>query len=235
MINVKFLLLHLLQAVGESDEYFVSGSLSFLPLLGSYRQPAHDVDAAVAQELFQKRKPLFGSAKQLHFLRLSEVAIAAESRLAKALAPQTSFVHIDGPNGLLDLSCYRRGARGLLFSLGAGLTLEVPHAVTARFRMLSWEGVSYQAGPPELAFIPKAAWYLRARPALSGRSGADLKHLEDLKRLVRIVDWDFVRQLLEQGGLRWFGYRLPGRISSWFDPFAASEVLALRDRAIYPD
>jgi hypothetical protein len=228
MTNIKLLLLHLLNAVGESDEYFVSGSLSFLPLIGNYRQPAHDVDAAIAQELFQKRKHLFGSAEHIRFLRLSEVAIAAESRLARAVTPQTSFVHIDSPNGLLDLSCYRREAQGLIFSLGAELTLEVPGAVTERFRLLSWEGVTYRAGPPELAFIPKAVWYLRTRATLREQYDSDLKHLEDLKRLMRIIDWDFVRQLLEQGGLRWFGRRLPESFRPWLDPFAANEILELK-------
>ncbi|MFQ5824175.1 MAG: hypothetical protein ACE5JB_08990 [bacterium] len=53
------LLKKLLQLMGKSDEYFVSGSLSFLPLLGNYRPPLHDVDAAIARDLFQARRHMF--------------------------------------------------------------------------------------------------------------------------------------------------------------------------------
>jgi hypothetical protein len=49
-------LLRLLQDwTAGSEEYFVSGSLSFLPVLGSYREPGHDVDVAVSQGLFTAR------------------------------------------------------------------------------------------------------------------------------------------------------------------------------------
>jgi hypothetical protein len=43
-IDVDGLLSSLLRIVGESEDYFVSGSLSFLPLTGRYREPEHDVD-----------------------------------------------------------------------------------------------------------------------------------------------------------------------------------------------
>jgi hypothetical protein len=226
-LRVKSLLTRLLEVVGDSTEYFVSGSLSFLPLLASYRRPVHDVDAAVAQELFHARTSLFHSSERIRYLHLSEVAIASESRLAKALSPRTGFVHVDVADGLLDLSCYRRVAGRFIFPLGAGLTLEVPEVITERFRSLSWEGISYQAAPPELAFIPKAVWYLRNRHALRETSDPDSKHLEDIRHLVRIIDWGFVRQLLGRGGLRWLGYRLPGPLRSRLDPFAMSELMRL--------
>jgi hypothetical protein len=227
MANTTRLLPRLLELVGDSDEYFVSGSLSFLPLLGNYRQPVHDVDAAISQELFQKRKHLFGPTEEIRFLSLAEVAVASESPLAKVFSPRTGFVHVDGPDGLLDLSCYCRNERGFVFSLGGGLSLEIPGFIADRFRVLSWEGISYQAGPPESAFIPKAVWYLQTQHASLKPDDPNVKHLEDLKRLVKIIDWDFVRQLLTQGGLRWFGCRLPKRL----DPFKADEILALQHRA----
>jgi hypothetical protein len=228
MVNVKFLLTRLLRIVGDSDEYFVSGSLSFLPLLGNYRQPEHDVDAAIAQELFQTRKRLFGPTERIRFLPLSEVAIATESRLARILAPRTGFVHVDGPDGLLDLSCYRRDERGFVFSLGAGFTLEIPGAIAERFRWLSWEGVSYQAGPPELAFIPKAVWYLKTESGLGKQDRLGSKHLEDINRLKKIIDWDFVGYLLERGGLYWLEHRLPKAIRSRLDPFSVKGIMSLR-------
>jgi hypothetical protein len=232
MVNTKSLLTRLLEIAGDSTEYFVSGSLSFLPLLGNYRRPVHDVDAAIARELFHARKSLFRPSEHIRYLRLSEVAIAAESRLAKALSPRTDFVHVDGADGLLDLSCYRRGAGGFSFSLGAGLTLEVPEMITERFRSLSWEGISYRAAPPELAFIPKAVWYLRNRRVLQDTNNPDLKHLEDIKHLTKIIDWGFVRQLLGRGGLRWLGYRLPGPLRSRLDPFAGDEIMRLQHAAL---
>lgn len=232
MVNAKSLLIRLLEIVGDSTEYFVSGSLSFLPLLGSYRQPARDVDAAIAQELFNARKYLFHPSERIRHLPLSEVAIASESSFAKALSPQTGFVHVDVAGGLLDLSCYRREAGRFIFPLGVGLTLAVPEVITERFRSLSWEGISYQAAPPELAFIPKAVWYLRHRRLRRKINDPDLKHLEDLKHLVRIIDWSFVQQLLERGGLRWSGYRLPETLRTRLDPFATDEIMRLQNKEI---
>lgn len=232
MVDAKSLLVRLLQVVGDSTEYFVSGSLSFLPLAGNYRQPIHDVDAAIAQELFQAKNFLFRPSESVRYLSLSEVAIASESPFAKALFPRTQFIHVDGPDGLLDLACYRREAGRFIFPLGAGLTLEVPEMIAERFRLLTWDGVSYQAAPPELAFIPKAVWYLRNRPALRKPDDSALKHLEDVKRLVTIVDWEFVLQLLERGGLSWLGHRLPEPIRSWADPFAVDEIMRLQESEI---
>lgn len=233
MVNAKSLLIRLLEIVGDSTEYFVSGSLSFLPLVGSYRQPVHDVDAAIAQELFHARKHLFRPSEGIRHLPLSEVAIASESSFAKALSPQTEFVHVDVAGGLLDLSCYRREAGRFIFSLGVGLTLEVSDVITERFRSLSWEGISYRAAPPELAFIPKAVWYLRNRQLRQKINHPDLKHLEDLKHLVRIIDWSFVQQLLERGGLRWLGHRLPEPLRTWLDPFATDEIMRLQNNVIH--
>jgi len=99
MVEAKSLLIRLLQIVGDSLEYFVSGSLSFLPLAGNYRQPIHDVDAAIAYDLFQAKKFLFRPFESVRHLSLSEVAIASESPFAKALFLRTQFIHVDGPTG----------------------------------------------------------------------------------------------------------------------------------------
>ncbi|MEW6206887.1 MAG: hypothetical protein AB1631_00865 [Acidobacteriota bacterium] len=232
MVSTKSLLIRLLEIVGDSAEYFVSGSLSFLPLTGNYRQPAHDLDAAISKELFHARKHLFHPSEHIHYLSLSEVAIASESSFARAFSPQTEFVHVDGVDGLLDLSCYRRKAGRFIFALGAGLALEIPEVITERFRLLNWEGISYQAAPPELAFIPKAVWYLRNKHLSEEMNSPDRKHFEDMRHLVKIIDWGFVSQLLEQGGVRWLGYKLPEPIKSWVDPFAADEIMMLQNKEI---
>jgi hypothetical protein len=230
MVNVKQLLIQLLNIVGDSDEYFVSGSLSFLPLLGNFRQPLHDVDAAISEELFQNLISVFNSEQRISYLRLSEVAVASNSTIAGVLWPRTGFVHVDGPNGLLDLSCYRRNKRGYIFTLGGGFTLEVPEMIKEGFRQLSWEGIRYQAGPPELAFIPKAVWYLQTESKSGGKERIESKHMEDIREMIKIIDWEFTQCLLERGGLRWLGRRLPRAIGRRVDPFQASEILSLRDR-----
>jgi len=228
-VNAKHLLARLLEITQGSEEYFVSGSLSFLPLLGNYRAPEHDVDAAIARESFDRRRSRLAPGERVRFLRLAEVAVAGASPLAQFFSPRTSFTHLETPDGLLDLACYRRGARGFVFSLGAGITLELPDLVRGRFRRLSWDGLEYQAGPPELAFLPKAGWYLWAE---SGRCPLpDAKTLGDLRRLQEIVDWDFVHELLEKGGARWLGRRLPSVLRR-LDPSTYVDVMSLRGRAI---
>jgi hypothetical protein len=204
--------MRLQELVGNSKEYFVSGSLSFLPLLDNYRQP-HDVDVAISRKLFQARRSVFGPSADVRILRLSEVAIAEGFSIARVLTPRTGFVHVFTPDGLLDMSCYSRTPHGFVFSLGFTLTLEVPGMIQERFRLLSWEDVSYQAGPPELAFIPKAVSYLRT--GFERRK----QDRQDLKLLSSLVDWDFIQKLLDDGGLRWFGHRLPKPIRTALDPF----------------
>ncbi len=225
MFNAKALLTRLLQIVGDSDEYFVSGSLSFLPLLDNYRYPKHDVDAAIAKELFQTRKQLFRASESISFLSLSELAVASNSSLTRLIAPRTAFIHVDGPDGLLDLSAYEIGECNFRFSLGAGLTLQIPETIKERFQILNWEGISYQAGPPELAFIPKAVWYLEKEARFLEKDPAELKHLQDLTRMIEIIDWDFIRHLLARGGLYWMGFPLRK-----LSPFKTSEILSLRHR-----
>ncbi|MFQ5888659.1 MAG: hypothetical protein ACE5JR_01265 [Gemmatimonadota bacterium] len=226
--NAGLLLERLLETVAGSDDYFVSGSLSFLPLLGNCRQPEHDVDAAIERGVFERGKRVLSAVERIRVLRLSEVAIASELRLPRLLSPRTGFVHVTGPLGLLDVSCYRKRKNALVFTLGAGLTLEVPASVMGRCRDLSWEGVRYRAGPPELAFIPKAVSHLRARARRKGSRSPERTNDPDVRRLARIVDWNYVAELLEEGGLRWMGRHLPPAVASRIDPFGGSEILSLR-------
>ena len=79
MSDIKGLLIRPLQIVGNSDDYFVAGSLSFLPLLGNYREPQHDVDVAIAQDLFSKQAHTLSPQEHIRWLLLSEVAIAGQS------------------------------------------------------------------------------------------------------------------------------------------------------------
>jgi hypothetical protein len=50
--NTKRLLQTILAAVDSDNDYFISGSLSFLPLLDYYRWPGHDIDFSISQYTF---------------------------------------------------------------------------------------------------------------------------------------------------------------------------------------
>lgn len=191
-MRIRRVLETVLRIVGESPEYFVSGSLSFLPLLPRYREPKHDVDVGVSVELFRQHRAEFEAAGHLHVLRLSEVAIADASPVTWLLAPRTKFVHIATPDGLIDLSQYRLRSNGIEIFLGAGLTLRVPRTVLERVRMLQWQGLSCRAGPPELAILPKALWYLAWKESGADPTPVEQKHLVDLRNASVLVDWEFL-------------------------------------------
>lgn len=213
-MDAALVLRRLLELVGESRDYFVTGSLSFLPLVGRYRAPDHDVDAAVARPIAAARLQGAGSVRQLG---LWEVALAGDRILGRLLPVRTAWVHVEGPGGLLDLALYERRRDGLSFSLGAGLTLRLPSAVEGRVRELEWDGVGYRAAPVELAFVPKAAAHVRGR---SERTRDE----QDLRRLLPLVDWQFVAELVGQGGVFWLGRKLPGLL----DPFQPRAIMALQ-------
>jgi len=152
---VRKLLERLLHIVSESGDYFVSGSLSFLPLVEPYREPAHDVDASMSVTLFESRRDVIAAQGRIQVLRLGEVAVAQDSRASRVLSPRTDFIHVNTPDGLLDLTVYRIARNSLVIRLGAGLTLEVPRYVLDRIQALTWEGISYRAGPIRISSIPK--------------------------------------------------------------------------------
>lgn len=218
----------LLRIVGESPGYFVSGSLSFLPLLPAYREPEHDVDVGVSAELFRERKADFEAAGHVHVLRLSEVAIADASPIARLLAPRTRFVHIDTPDGLIDLSQYRLREGGIELFLGAGLTLRIPSAVLDRVRTLRWQGLSFRAGPPELAILPKVLWYLAWKKSGAEPTSVEEKHLVDLRKAASLVDWEFAESLLAATELCWLGRRFPRFLTRASIPFRELDVVRMR-------
>lgn len=102
---------------------------------------------------------------------------------------------------MLDVSCYQRTRDGFVFSLGGGLTLDVPGIIEQRMQRLTWAGVTFKAGPPELAFLPKAVSLTsgRARP----------QDRDDVERMKKLIDRGFLRELLARGAVRWRGRPLP--------------------------
>ena len=207
------LLQRFLELADGSEAYFISGSFSFLPRLGDYREPAHDLDIAVEAGLFRRIRARLHSDETVHVLSLPEIALADASIIARLLPVQTSFVHITTPAGLLDLAQYRLTDGEPNFRLGLGLRLALPRSVLDRVETVTWRGISYRAGPIELAFIPKAVAHARRAGALP------VHHVEDLRRLAPLVEHSLLKQLACFRGLRWCGYPLPRRL----DPFTGLE------------
>jgi hypothetical protein len=217
-----------MSAVSASEDYFVSGSLSFLPLAPYYREPEHDVDVAMSSALFQACHAQLAWDGWTEWLALGEIAVANRCIVARALPFRSSFVHIHTPEGLLDIACFDRRRDRLVFRLGAGLTLELPASVLDHVRELSWRGIAYRAGPPELALIPK----------LASAAPGDAKHAEDLRRLRPLIRGDLVERLLASGGIRWLRLPLPRCLDPLYAALRAAGVTSrnllvrpLQDRA----
>jgi hypothetical protein len=228
-MSIQGVLECLLRIVDGSSDYFVSGSLSFLPLLGGYRQPQHDVDASIERTMFKARRSLVEREGQPRVLRFSEVAVADSSPASRVFAPRTDFIHLNTPEGLLDLTLYHVSRGFLALRLGAGLSLQLPQAVLTRVRQLTWQGIEYRAGPPEFAFLPKLVWYSHNRDMFTSPGEDARKHLADLHRLIPIIDWKFAQFLLAEGRIRWFGRDLPRSLDQRLNPFRAVKLEQLRE------
>ncbi|UCE22756.1 MAG: hypothetical protein JSV46_11270, partial [Candidatus Aminicenantes bacterium] len=135
--------------------------------MAPYREPAHDIDVSLTKALFHARRHIISEEGKIRALRLPEVAVATDSIITRILAPKTDFFHVETDNGLLDISMYRSDNDSVEFKLGAGLTFAVPASLLERVQILSWEGFSYRAGPPEFAFLPKAVLYPKLKRSMA--------------------------------------------------------------------
>jgi hypothetical protein len=187
------------------------------------------VDVGVSVDTFRQHQDEFEAAGHLHVLRLSEVAIADALPVTRLLSPRTKFVHIHTPNGLIDLSQYRLRDDGIELFLGGGLTLRVPGGILARVRILEWQGLSYRAGPPELAILPKALWYYYWRQAGAEATSDDQKHLLDLRNASVLVDWEFSESLLGTSEFCWLGHRVPRFLDLAFNPFRKPDLERVKE------
>ncbi len=227
-MSVKKLFESLFRIIGDSEDYFISGSFSFLPLLASYREPAHDIDVSLAKTLFHAQRHIISEEGKIRALRLHEVAVAMDSSITRILAPKTDFFHLETREGLLDISKYSLEDGFIEFKLGAGFTFAIPDSLLERVQSLSWEGFSYRAGPPEFAFLPKAVLYPKLKRSLPALDEEGAKHLEDLKRLAQIIDWDFATAFLGQLEIRWLGRPIPRAFDRRFNPFREIDMVRLR-------
>ncbi len=227
-VDVRSVLATLLEIVDGSTSYFVSGSLSLLPLVPEYRKPRHDVDVAVSVGLFEARRSAFEAAGELEVLRLAELAVADRSPITRVFSPKSKFVHIHTPAGLIDLSQYHMTEGFLEVFLGAGLSLRVPASVMSRVQVVNWQGLSYRAGAPELALLPKLQWYQTWKSSGNPLVPGDEKHLLDLRHTLGLVDWSFATDLLSAAHLAWHGRRLPARLERALNPFNRLDLARLR-------
>ncbi len=229
IVNIHCALNKLLCIVGDAKDYFISGSLSFLPLLPDYREPIHDVDVAISIELFQQRKAEFEAAGQPRVLRISEIAIAKESLLAGLPTPKTKFVHVETNNGLIDIAQYQPRKESIELFFGCGLTLRVPNSILERVRLLDWKGLNYRAGPPELALLPKMLCYHDWKTRGTKLNREQKKHLADLKNALSLVDWQFSEMLIAAAEFRYLGRRLPNALDRQLNPFRRLQVARMKE------
>ncbi len=228
-MKIKKLFEALFRIIGDSNDYFITGSLSFLPLVAPYREPGDDIDVALSRELFQTRRDIIAKEGKIKVLRLPEVAVAMDSSITRILVPRTDFIHLDTGEGLLDFLFYRKHKGYIGIKLGGGLTFVAPYSVLDRAKFLSWKGFKFRAGPPEFAFLPKAVLYPRLKRSTEILDKEGAKHLEDLKRLAQIIDWDFAADLLDQLQVHWFGRPIPRAFDRRFNPFREIDLERLRD------
>jgi hypothetical protein len=222
MANTVELLRALASITGGSSDYFVMGSLAILPHLPGWREPGEDLDFSVSEALFGRARSAIASLGRLRFLRLPEVAVAHASVFAWVLPFRTSFAHLDTPDGLLDLSVYRRAGDQLLYRLGSGLDLSVPALVAEESRIISWRGVRFRAAPMEYVFVPKIAGY----SLLRGRRipAAFRKHAADLEHMAPLVDWELVEHIVRAMRVLWRGIALPAALQRAVNPIARIDV-----------
>jgi hypothetical protein len=231
-MSVKKLFESLFRIIRDSEDYFISGSLSFLPLMAPYREPAHDIDVSLSRTLFHAHRHIISKEGKLRVLRLPEVAVATDSSITRIIAPKTDFFHVETGDGLLDISMYQLDNDFVEFKLGAGLTFASPASLLERVQILSWEGFSYRAGPPEFAFLSKAVLYPRLKRSMAKLDEMGAKHLEDLKRLAQIIDWDFATAFLDQLEIRWLRRPIPRVFDRRFNPFREIDIDWLREELL---
>lgn len=227
-MSTKRLLDSLFRIIGDSDEYFIMGSLSFLPLMEAYRVPGRDIDVALSREVFEERRHIILKEGKIQSLRLSEVAVAKDSSITRILNPGADFYHVETGEGLLDFALYSLNKDFTVFKLGAGLTFAIPMSVLKRVQVLSWKGLHYRAGPPEFTFLPKAVMFTQLKHSKKPLDEEERKHLDDLKRLGQIIDWDFTSELLDQLKVCWFGRPIPRAFDRRFNPFREIDMNHLR-------
>lgn len=202
--------------IGNSEDYFISGSLSFLPLLNNYRKPGLDIDISIKKSIFYQRQEEILKEGSLKVLRLSEVAVAKTSNIVKWISPKTDFIHLETADGLLDFALYTEKENSIDFKLGFGIVMSIPKYVLDKINILEWNNISYRAAPPELMFLTKSVEFIQCS-SKGDLSYKKSKHFEDIQRMAKIIDWDFLEKVRNEMKIMWFVF--PGKLNRKLNPF----------------
>lgn len=228
-MNTQELFMKLFSVLGtDSKDYFVSGSLSFLPLLQYYRKPGKDIDVSIEQEVFQVKEEYFRALGNYHVLNVQEVAVANTSPIAKIIHPKTGFIHIDIGDGLLDITVYKEHMESIELLFGMGFTLELTKELLQKKKKLIYEGIPYYSAPIEMMLVTKSVEYLQAIEKETVEEFEKSKHYDDICRMAAIADWDFAEILLNSLRVKWYGRYLPAKIENKINPYRKVKIQRLR-------
>jgi hypothetical protein len=219
--NTKRLLQTILSAVKRDTDYFISGSLSFLPLLDFYRLPGFDIDFSIEKSIFSENKDILKGDGYIRRVPLNVIPIAKTNAFLRYLALPTNFFHIVSSNGLLDMTLFSRDRHGNYhMPILSGISLFLPKEIEQRFRTLTFMDISYRAAPLEFAILPKLISYLKKEQIRS-------KDLSDIEATKHIIDYEFTKFLLETMTLSFAGISLPNYIRTKYFSDTANDIQLL--------
>ncbi len=205
----------LFRILDGDNNYFISGSLSFLPLLDNYRKPGHDLDAAIWKNTYIRKSDRIKEEGQPVRLRLSEVAVANTAKIPEIADPLTGFIHLENDEGLLDIMLYRKHKKSISMNLGFGFNMHIRKNILEKSVTLEWKGYRYKAAPMELMFLLKSVEFLRCLKN-GENSYTNTKHYEDIKRMAEIVDWNSLDSFIKGVEIKWLN--LPTSINNLVNP-----------------
>jgi len=214
----------LLEILGGSQHYMVTGSFSFLPLTGWHREPGEDLDVFIRRDVFEARRSLFDRVGQVRVLRVPEVAIAGTTKISKLLFPRTGFVKIATGEGTLDVVQYEEDDVSVRLILGLGIRFAMDRAVSTGRRQLECESIRYNSAPPEFMFLTKAVGYSLAGGGGTAGEYEQTKHYGDLVQMAPVIDQSFAARLLRSMRVGWRRREFPDSLQQRFNPFAMIDL-----------
>jgi len=214
-MSVEGLFQKLFRILEGDENYYVSGSLSFLPLVGNYREPGYDLDVLIWENTYKKKIDKINAEGTGIPLRLSEVAVANTSKMPKLFDPVTGFIHLENEEGLLDISLYKAHKKSISMNLGFGFKMHIHKDVLNKSRVLKWKGYKYKAAPMELMFLTKSVEFLRCLKN-NDDGYRNTKHYEDIKRMAEIIDWNSLDGIVKDVEIKWLA--LPSAINNLVNP-----------------
>ena len=127
-MKTKKLLNLLLNIMGDSKDYFITGSLSFLSLCNYYRNPIEDIDICIKKDTYKLIKNKFLKIGKIEISKVSDVGIINKTKFAKLIAPispMSGFLHIKTKYGILDVVLFNEHKKTIELMLGLGFTFSM--------------------------------------------------------------------------------------------------------------